>query len=65
MMTSGLTDIKWERLFLAVAITFLLADNIPHPQLGSSLSQLAAEQVQSAWAKAHTRVTTAATATRS
>lgn len=32
--------IKYQRLFLAVVITFMLADAVPHPKLGPSLINL-------------------------
>lgn len=32
--------IKYQRLFLAVVITFMLADAVPHPKLGPSLIHL-------------------------
>lgn len=46
---ADLTEIKWQRLILAVVITFLIADTVPHPQLGQSLMKLGAAKLQQRW----------------
>ncbi|HEY9880780.1 MAG TPA: hypothetical protein V6D29_20140 [Leptolyngbyaceae cyanobacterium] len=46
MTPFALKQIKLERLILALVAIFLLADNVPHPRLGSSLANLGLETVQ-------------------
>lgn len=45
MSFQAFPEIKWQRLALAVMITFLLADSIPHPNLGPGLTSLGLEQL--------------------
>lgn len=46
MIPSTVTQIKLERLVLAIAATFLIADNVPHPNLGPSLATSTLEHLQ-------------------
>ncbi|HEY9879119.1 MAG TPA: hypothetical protein V6D29_11720 [Leptolyngbyaceae cyanobacterium] len=46
MTPLALKQIRLERLVLALAAIFLLADNVPHPQLGSSLTGLGVQEIQ-------------------
>lgn len=36
-----LPAIKWRRLFLAIGVTFVVADTYPHPNLGPGVLQSA------------------------
>lgn len=46
MASFNFSQIKFERLALAVLVTFLLADNVPHPKLGPSLVTLGVERFE-------------------
>jgi hypothetical protein len=46
MASFNFSQIKFERLALAVIATFLLADNVPHPKLGPSLVTFGVERVE-------------------
>ncbi|HEY9878393.1 MAG TPA: hypothetical protein V6D29_08045 [Leptolyngbyaceae cyanobacterium] len=38
MVFESFLGIKWQQLFLALAVTFLMADNISHSQAGAGLA---------------------------
>jgi hypothetical protein len=46
MAPFALNQIKVERLILALMVTFLMVDNVPHPNLGPSLIELGVQQVK-------------------
>lgn len=50
MAPFALQQIKLERLFFALVVTFLVADSVPHARLGSSLTSLGFQEVQH-WAR--------------
>ncbi|MBD1875438.1 hypothetical protein H6F75_18300 [Nodosilinea sp. FACHB-131] len=47
MQTRLYRDFKWNRLAFVLLATLILADMVPHPQLGPGLLQTFAARVQS------------------
>ncbi|MBD0334211.1 MAG: hypothetical protein ICV62_01865 [Cyanobacteria bacterium Co-bin13] len=64
MFCPGLSDIKWERLILAVTVTVLLADSLPHSRLGTGLSSQGMEHLQQAWTQVREGSAAVSTAVR-
>ena len=48
-MASQWSQIKLSRILLIGLVTFLLTDNIPHPNLGPGLLTWGTQKLQEAW----------------